>query len=102
MLACVMALVAVPAFAQQRPLVTEDPEVVGAGRVLLEGGIDYGRDVLFPAEHHAALVAAYPGAEPPVFPELGHNLILERPHEVGPVLAAFLTADVRPRQSRNN
>ena len=49
MLACVMALVAVPAFAQQRPLVTEDPEVVGAGRVLLEGGIDYGRDVLFPA-----------------------------------------------------
>jgi len=26
--------------AQQRPLVTEDPEVVGAGRVLIEGGID--------------------------------------------------------------
>src|ERR671925_1980807 len=38
-----------PAFAQQRPLVTEDPEVVGAGRILLEGGIDYGRDVFFPA-----------------------------------------------------
>ena len=35
--------------AQQRPLVTEDPEVVGGGRVLLEGGIDYGRDILFPA-----------------------------------------------------
>jgi hypothetical protein len=45
----VLALAAVPAFAQQRPLVTEDPEVVGAGRVLLEGGIDYGRDMLFPA-----------------------------------------------------
>jgi hypothetical protein len=29
-----------PAFAQQRPLVTEDPEPVGAGRVLLEGGLD--------------------------------------------------------------
>ena len=26
------------AHAQQRPLVTEDPETIGAGRVLLEGG----------------------------------------------------------------
>lgn len=49
-----------------------------------------GRDALFPAEHHQALVAAFPGAEAHVFPDLGHNLILERPHEVGPVLAAFL------------
>jgi hypothetical protein len=40
---------AAPAAAQQRPLVTEDPETIGAGRMLLEGGIDYGRDVLFPA-----------------------------------------------------
>jgi hypothetical protein len=40
---------AAPAVAQQRPLVTEDPETIGAGRVLLEGGIDYSRDVLFPA-----------------------------------------------------
>ena len=38
-----------PAAAQQRPLVTEDPEVIGAGLILLEGGFDYGRDVLFPA-----------------------------------------------------
>src|SRR6266852_5554167 len=37
-----------PAAAQQRPLVTEDPEVIGAGLILLEGGFDYGRDVLFP------------------------------------------------------
>lgn len=37
------------ASAQQRPLVTEDPEPIGAGRVLLEAGIDYGRDVRFPA-----------------------------------------------------
>jgi hypothetical protein len=36
------------AYAQQRPLVTEDPETVGAGRVLIEGGIDYARDVRFP------------------------------------------------------
>lgn len=42
-------LIATPAAAQQRPLVTEDPEVIGAGLILLEGGFDYGRDVLFPA-----------------------------------------------------
>jgi hypothetical protein len=41
-------LSATPASAQQRPLVTEDPEVIGAGLILLEGGFDYGRDVLFP------------------------------------------------------
>jgi hypothetical protein len=47
--AWVAVLSAVPARAQQRPLVTEDPEVVGGGRVLVEGGIDYGRDIFFPA-----------------------------------------------------
>ncbi|HEX5107789.1 MAG TPA: hypothetical protein VFV95_05055 [Vicinamibacterales bacterium] len=36
-------------FAQQRPLVTEDPETVGAGRVLVEGGFDYGRGVEYSA-----------------------------------------------------
>lgn len=35
--------------AQQRPLVTEDPETIGAGRVLLEAGLDYGRGVEYPA-----------------------------------------------------
>jgi hypothetical protein len=42
-------LAAVPAAAQQRPLVTEDPEVIGAGLVLVEGGFDYSHDILFPA-----------------------------------------------------
>jgi hypothetical protein len=37
------------AFAQQRPLTTEDPEPVGAGRVLVEGGLDYARSVEYPA-----------------------------------------------------
>ena len=37
-----------PASAQQRPLVSEDPEVIGAGRVLLEGGIDYAHDMHYP------------------------------------------------------
>jgi hypothetical protein len=46
---CVLAFNTVPVSAQQRPLVTEDPEVVGSGRVLLEAGIDYNRDMLFPA-----------------------------------------------------
>ena len=39
--------VAVSAQAQQRPLVTEDPETVGAGFVLIEAGFDYGRDEQF-------------------------------------------------------
>lgn len=36
------------ASAQQRPLLTEDPEVVGAGRVLFEGGIDGAHDAHYP------------------------------------------------------
>lgn len=46
----VFLLVVVPtcAFAQQRPLVTEDPETVGAGRILIEGGFDYAREVEYP------------------------------------------------------
>ena len=33
------------AFGQQRPLATEDPETIGAGRVLLEGGVELARDM---------------------------------------------------------
>src|ERR1051325_4819817 len=36
------------AHAQQRPLVTEDPEPIGAGRVLVEGGIDVTHDEHYP------------------------------------------------------
>lgn len=43
-LIAVMLASAVPAFAQQRPLQTEDPETIGSGRVLIEAGIDYRRD----------------------------------------------------------
>lgn len=39
---------AAPAAAQQRPLVTEDPETIGAGRVLLEGGFSLDADQAFP------------------------------------------------------
>ena len=45
---CVVVLMSTSVQAQQRPLVTEDPEPIGAGRVLLEAGLDYNRDVLFP------------------------------------------------------
>lgn len=34
--------------AQQRPLVTEDPETVGSGLVLFEAGVDYGREIFYP------------------------------------------------------
>lgn len=37
------------ALAQQRPLVTQDPEAIGAGRILFEGGFDYGTDIFYPA-----------------------------------------------------
>ena len=42
-------LIPIMAVAQQRPLVTEDPETIGGGRVLIEGGLDYARDVEYPA-----------------------------------------------------
>jgi hypothetical protein len=37
------------ASAQQRPLVTEDPETIGSGLVLFEGGFDYQRELFYPA-----------------------------------------------------
>jgi hypothetical protein len=45
----VLTTCAPAAYAQQRPLVTEDPETIGAGLVLLEGGIDALHDVSYPA-----------------------------------------------------
>lgn len=47
--ATIWSLGAVPAAGQQRPLTTEDPEVVGAGVLLVEGGFDYSRAIAFPA-----------------------------------------------------
>ena len=41
--------VAVPARAQQRPLVTEDPETVGTGNILIEAGFDAQNSVSYPA-----------------------------------------------------
>jgi hypothetical protein len=47
-LAALLACLPAAAAAQQRPLVTEDPETIGAGRILLEAGLDYGRGVEYP------------------------------------------------------
>jgi len=38
-----------PVTAQQRPLTTEDPEPIGAGRLLIEAGIDFAKDQQYPA-----------------------------------------------------
>ena len=43
-MAAVVAL-ATNAAAQQRPLVTEDPEIIGPGRLLIEAGVDFERDL---------------------------------------------------------
>ncbi|HEV3218072.1 MAG TPA: hypothetical protein VGZ27_20260 [Vicinamibacterales bacterium] len=43
------ALAPAGARAQQRPLVTEDPETVGVNRVLVEGGMEFDRDQLYSA-----------------------------------------------------
>jgi Putative MetA-pathway of phenol degradation len=45
---CLFA-VSAPAAAQSRPLVTEDPETVPSGHILIEAGLDYLRDIYFPA-----------------------------------------------------
>jgi len=46
---CLLAsLLAWPAAAQQRPLLTEDPEPIGAGRILVEGGLDVAHDQHYP------------------------------------------------------
>jgi hypothetical protein len=45
LLACLLSS---PAAAQQRPLLTEDPETIGAGRVLIEGGVEFARKQQYP------------------------------------------------------
>jgi hypothetical protein len=49
LMAAALLLLPLSASAQQRPLVTEDPETIGTGRILTEFGFDYGKDVSYPA-----------------------------------------------------
>lgn len=48
------------------------------------------KDAIFDKSHHDALIKAIPHAEGVVVPEVGHNLILERPELVGPAITGFL------------
>ena len=48
LVALVVLALARPAAAQQRPLDTQDPETIGAGRVLIEGGVDFSHAVTYP------------------------------------------------------
>lgn len=59
---------------------------VNAPVLILSGG----KDPLFPAEHHASLIKAFPGAEGHVFPALGHNPLWEKPADLGAIMARFL------------
>jgi len=47
-LSLVLFVTATPVAAQQRPLVTEDPETVGGGNILIEGGFDVQREIFYP------------------------------------------------------
>jgi pimeloyl-ACP methyl ester carboxylesterase len=56
-------------------------------RVLILSG---GKDPLFPPEHHASLLKAFPGANAHVFPDLGHNPNWEQPEAVAAAIDRFL------------
>lgn len=59
---------------------------IKAPTLILSGG----KDPLFDRSHHDALAKAIPHAKAVMLPDLGHNLILERAHEVGPAITSFL------------
>ena len=50
------------------------------------------KDALFDRSHHDALARAIPHARSLIVPEVGHNLILERPQVVGPAILNFLAS----------
>ena len=68
--AIVLTAASDPAAAQQRPLVTEDPETVGTGLVLIEAGADHVRD-------HRYVVSGL-GGHLTSFPRLGVSIGLSR------------------------
>ena len=58
--ACAWSCLRASRAAQQRPLVTEDPEPIGAGRLLIEGGVDYAHDVEYPVSGLAGNLSRLP------------------------------------------
>jgi hypothetical protein len=59
---CLLACLLAPAagIAQQRPLLTQDPEPIGSGKVLVGVGFDHGTEVLFPASGLAGSLTRVP------------------------------------------
>src|SRR4030095_4716171 len=60
LIAAALVLLPLSASAQQRPLVTEDPETIGTGRILTEFGFDYGKDISYPASRLEATLLGLP------------------------------------------
>jgi len=60
-LVCLLSAASI-AQAQQRPLVTEDPETVGEGRVLVEAGVDQLRGLRFPVSGLDGTLTRLPAA----------------------------------------
>src|SRR5688500_10125770 len=58
--AAIVLLAAGGAAAQQRPLTTEDPATIGAGRILLEAGLDYAREAEYPVSRLEGQLFRFP------------------------------------------
>jgi pimeloyl-ACP methyl ester carboxylesterase len=90
---------AIPRELLELPIGRYAPDI-NAPVLILSGGAD----PLFTPEHHRSLVKAFPSAQAGVFAGLGHNFIVERPTEVGPVVQAFLqgAGNWSPAQTRGS
>jgi hypothetical protein len=79
-----------PASAQQRPNITEDPETIGSGRLLLEAGFDYERDAKFPLSGLSGNLFG--------FPNLGLSVGLSSIAELQIDGGVYQTLDIVERQ----
>lgn len=51
-----------------------------------------GKDPIFPREHHASLLKAFPHAEAQLFEDLGHNPNWEQPQAIAGAMSRFLSS----------
>ena len=52
-----------------------------------------GKDPIFPADHHASLLRAFPHAKSHVFSDLGHNPNWEQPEAIAAAISRFLVSN---------